>query len=296
MDILPQLLVNALISGSIYALASVGLSLTYGLLRILNFAHGHFMMIGAYAVYFSFHMMGWGWPATVAFSVFAVCLVGWLSLQIFIFPFRTLHPLLPFVTTLTLGTILESLIAMLFGVNVKSIAPSASIDSIEFYGVYITPIQIVIILSALIILCVIAFVIHSTMVGRRIRALAQHEHAAESISISSRGTVTMVFLCATLLTAYSGVLVGMETNVQPTMGASYTIKAFAAMILGGLGNIWGTVVGSFVLGLIENLSIGLDFFGYSLPAGYKDAFAFLIILLVLLFRPQGMFGSKLRTA
>ncbi|WKZ56811.1 MAG: branched-chain amino acid ABC transporter permease [Bdellovibrionota bacterium] len=296
MDILPQLLVNALISGSIYALASSGLSLTYGLLKILNFAHGHFMMIGAYAVYFAFHMMGWGWLGSVAFSVGASLLVGWLSLRIFIFPFRTLHPLLPFVTTLTLGTILESAVAMIFGVNVKSISPSASIDSIEIAGIFITPIQIVIIGSAIGLLSLLAFFIHSTAAGRKIRALAQHEHAAESISISSGRTVTMVFLCATLLTAYSGVLVGMETNVQPTMGSSYTIKAFAAMILGGLGNVWGTVAGSFILGLVENLSIGIDFFGYSLPAGYKDAFAFVIILGVLLFRPQGMFGSKLRVA
>ncbi|RIK99786.1 MAG: branched-chain amino acid ABC transporter permease, partial [Proteobacteria bacterium] len=85
------------------------------------------------------------------------------------------------------------------------------------------------------------------------------------------------------------VMVGYETNLQPTMGNAYTIKAFAAMILGGLGNIWGTIAGSYILGLVENLSIGLDFGGYSLPAGYKDAFAFVIILLVLLFKPEGIF-------
>jgi branched-chain amino acid transport system permease protein len=97
-----------------------------------------------------------------------------------------------------------------------------------------------------------------------------------------------------LLGAYAGVLVGYETNIQPTMGGSYTMKAFAAMILGGLGNVWGTIAGAYILGLVENLSIGLDFGGYSLPAGYKDAFAFAIILVVLLCRPQGLFGAKAR--
>jgi branched-chain amino acid transport system permease protein len=105
-----------------------------------------------------------------------------------------------------------------------------------------------------------------------------------------------VCILGTLLGAYAGVLVGYETNIQPTMGSSYSIKAFAAMVLGGLGNIWGTVAGAFILGLIENLSIGLDFWGYSLPAGYKDAFAFVVILAVLLFRPHGLFGTRSRVA
>jgi branched-chain amino acid transport system permease protein len=105
-----------------------------------------------------------------------------------------------------------------------------------------------------------------------------------------------VFIVSVLLAAYAGILVGYETNIQPTMGGSYSIKSFAAMLLGGLGSIWGTILGALILGLVENLSIGLDFGGYSLPAGYKDAFAFVIILLVLLVRPQGLLGTKARSA
>jgi branched-chain amino acid transport system permease protein len=92
------------------------------------------------------------------------------------------------------------------------------------------------------------------------------------------------------------VLIGFETNLQPTMGGSYTIKAFAAMVLGGLGNIWGTLAGAFILGFIENFGIGLEIGGVSLPAGYKDAFAFVIILVVLLVRPSGLFGLGRRVA
>jgi branched-chain amino acid transport system permease protein len=105
-----------------------------------------------------------------------------------------------------------------------------------------------------------------------------------------------VFIVGTALAAYAGILVGYETNLQPTMGSSYTIKAFAAMILGGLGSMWGAVAGSYILGLVENLAIGLDFGGYSLPAGYKDAFAFVIILGILLVRPQGLFGVRARSS
>ncbi len=289
MDILPQLLVNALITGSIYALASSGLSLTYGLLRILNFAHGHFMMAGAYVFYFFVveHELAL-FPAALL-TIIAGAIFSFLALKIFIFPFTAFSFFLAFVTTIALGTLLESAVSIVFGVNVKSLSTGASFESIEIGGVYITPVQIIIIASAIILLSLLACVIHKTPFGRRVRALSESEHAAQALGMSKNKISTLCFTVATLFAIYAGVMVGYETNLQPTMGNAYTIKAFAAMILGGLGNIWGTIAGSYLLGLIENLSIGLDFGGYSLPAGYKDAFAFLIILLVLLFRPQGLF-------
>ena len=294
MEILPQLLVNALITGSIYALASSGLSLTYGLLRILNFAHGHMMMVGAYLFFFWSVDRELGLPVSGLATFACMLSVAWLSLKIFVLPFTRYSLLLAFVTTLSLATIFESAISMIFGVNVNSLSTGADPGSMELWGVYITPSQILIIASALILLFVLAFVVHLTPVGRKIRALSEHKFAAESLGIDN-GTVSfVVFLAGALLAAYAGILVGYETNMQPTMGNAYTIKAFAAMILGGLGNIWGTVAGSYLLGLVENLGIGLDFGGYSLPAGYKDAFAFMIILVVLLFRPMGLFNRQNR--
>jgi branched-chain amino acid transport system permease protein len=296
MEILPQLLLNALIAGSIYALASSGLSLTFGLLRILNFAHGHLMMAGAYAFYFAYITNGCSLLIATVFTIFVTVILSWLSLQIFVLPFLKYSLFLPFVTTLALSTILESAVSMLFGVNVKSLTTGLEISSIEFWGMYITPTQIVIIVSALVVLFVLGYVTHLTGFGRKIRALSEHEQAAQTIGVSDWRINFLVFTAGTLLAAFSGVLVGFETNLQPTMGNAYTIKAFAAMILGGLGNIWGTIAGAYILGLIENLSIGLDFWGYSLPAGYKDAFAFVIILGILLFRPQGLFKAASRAA
>lgn len=296
MEILPQLLVNALIAGSIYALASAGLSLTYGLLRILNFAHGQLMMTGVYIFYYFAVMKELGLIASAFLTFITVIAVAVVTLKIVVFPFVRYSFFLVFVTTLALSIVLENLIAIIFGVNVKSVAAGLVGESFELWGVYITPIQIVIIISALILLSILAFIIHSSSLGRRIRALSQHSHAAESLGVHQAKVSYFVFAIAALLAAYAGVMVGYETNIQPTMGSAYTIKAFAAMILGGLGNIWGTVIGSYILGLVENLSIGLDFGGYSLPAGYKDAFAFAIILLVLLFKPQGLFNRKGRTA
>ena len=296
LSILPQLLLNSLITGSIYALASSGIALTYGILRILNFAHGHIMMVGAYTFLFFHVQQDMGLLTAAVCSALFTILLAVLSLAVFILPFMRGSSLLPFITTIALGTVLESVISMAFGVNVRSFPSPGASESLEWHGVYVTPLQLFIIASACTILFAVGFFIHATSIGRKVRALAEHRSAAESIGISSNATTYAVFILATLLGAYAGILVGYETNIQPTMGGSYSIKAFAAMVLGGLGNIWGTIAGAFILGLVENLSVGLDFWGYSLPAGYKDAFAFVIILAVLLCKPQGLFGAKSRTS
>lgn len=294
MDIIPQLILNSIISGSIYALASSGLSLTYGLLKILNFAHGHMMMLGAYVFFCALNIIELNFPLSIVFLVSVIFLISHLNLNIFILPFTRYSFILSFVTTLSLATILESSVSMLFGVNVKSLSTDFGIISYEFYGMYITPIQIIIILSAIFVLFLLAIVIHATPLGRKIRAISENSYASQSIGISYRKNVYIVYILGSMLAAFAGILVAYETNMQPTMGNAYTIKAFAAMVLGGLGNLWGTIAGSYVLGFIENFSIGLDFGGYSLPAGYKDAFSFLIILLVLLFKPEGLFNRKRR--
>jgi len=309
------------------------------------------MMTGAYLFYLFYILIGWGLPLSGIATAVCVALLGAVSLEIFVLPFTRYSFILSFVTTLALSPILESCVSMIFGVNVKSLTIGMEISSIEIWGVYITPVQIVIIASALVLLLVLALVVHLTPMGRRIRALSEHDYAAMGLGISKQRISYGVFVIATLLAAFAGILVGFETNMQPTMGGTYTIKAFAAMVLGGLGSIWGTVAGSYILGLIENLSIGLELgdFVYisvgsiwfaaallslvrwrrggmpellrpwrwlaglfaasaaalvlgslysetSIPAGYKDAFAFMIILVVLLFRPEGLFRSVQRTA
>ncbi|MCB0333806.1 MAG: branched-chain amino acid ABC transporter permease, partial [Bdellovibrionales bacterium] len=267
MDILPQLLVNALISGSIYALASSGLAIVYGLLRILNFAHGHLMMVGAYLFFFAHVHSGFNLFVSSIVTIVLTVLIAVASLRIFVLPFTRYSFFLVFVTTLALSTIFESAISMIFGVNVKSLSIGYELTSYELWGVYITPVQILIIASALVLLGILGFVIHYTSFGRRVRALSECQHGAQSLGVGVERTNYFVFTAGALFAAYAGILVGFETNIQPTMGNAYTIKAFAAMILGGLGNVWGTIAGSYILGLIENLSIGLDFGSYSIPAG-----------------------------
>ena len=291
---MPQLLVNALIAGSIYAIVSSGFSLMYGVLKVLNFAHGQVLMLGAYLFYFFHISQELAVPAAGILSLGCMSLFAITALRLFIEPFTEHSFILPLVSTLALSIILESLVSIFFGVNVKSFTSGSAVESIEFWGIFITPIQIIIITSAVFILSVLGLVVHTTYYGRMLRALAEHPAAAESLGINRRILTLSVILIGTLLATYAGILVGYETNIQPTMGGIFTVKALAAMILGGLGNIWGTVAGSYILALVENLGLGVEIGGYSIPAGYKDAVAFIIILLMLLVRPTGIFGKRLR--
>ncbi len=293
MDILPQLLTNALITGSIYALASIGLAIAYGLLRIINFAHGHLMMLGAYLFFCFFEQ--WELPLWSAclLTFSSAILVSWITQVTFITPFQRYNHLLVFVTSLALSTILESLVSIIWGVNVRSFFIPMN-SSFEIYGVFITPLQVGICIAAFVLLAILAFFFHFTPIGRITRVFAEFPHAAQALGYNRRVVEFLAYTLTVMLAFFAGIMVGLEINLQPVMGNSYTIKAFATMILGGLGNVWGTLIASYILGLIENLSIGLDFGGYSLPAGYKDAFAFCIILLILLFKPSGLFGKARR--
>ncbi|MBP9838078.1 MAG: branched-chain amino acid ABC transporter permease [Proteobacteria bacterium] len=294
--ILPQLLVNALIAGSIYALVSAGLSLSYGLLKILNFAHGHILMTGVYFFYLFFAVLGYSIYLSSFLTLLSVMVLAVLALNIFVLPFYRYSFVLTFVTTIALANILEALVAIFFGVNVKSLSSGSIMESYEIYNVFITPIQIIIIVSSVVILGLIALVINFSSFGRMIRAIAENAEAAQALGVNKYRVIYFVFIVSVILATYAGIMIGFETNMQPTMGHAYTIKAFAAMVLGGLGNFWGAVVGSYLLGLVENLGIGLDFWGYSVPAGYRDAFAFMIILLMLLVKPEGLFNKKRRKA
>lgn len=291
-----QLAVYALILGSLYALSAFGLSLIYSLFRVLHFAHGHMLMLAAY-LYWSANRHAESPSDFVLYFVLALLLYLIISLlvyAIFFAPFLTIHPLLPLITTLALSVILESIVSLVFGVQVQSLPYGKMSESIELAGVYVTPLQLIIIASTITLLSSLAAVFHFTAVGRKIRAMSENMASAQSLGIPRLRLSLFVFALASAIAGICGVFVAYETNLQPLMGSNYMMKGLAAMIVGGLGSLWGTVVASYLLGAIETFALGLDFWGYSLPAGYKDAFAFGLLLLVLLVRPEGIFGKRQR--
>lgn len=290
-EILPQLLVNTLISGSIYALAACGMALTYGVMRILNFSHGHMMMLGAYLFYYFRYVLELNLVFCILLNLILITAVSYFANKIFIQSFLKFDNYLPLVTTLALANILEAIVSLIFGVDVHSLPLENFSQSSQYGNIFVTPIQITIIICSLVLMTKLAFMINLSAYGKKIKAVSENSYSAQAIGINTKSLTSNIFILSSLTASLAGVLVAYETNLQITMGKIYTMKAMAAMVLGGLGNLWGTLAGAYIIALVENLSSGLDLGDFSLPAGYKDAFSFSIILLVLLIKPKGIFSS-----
>ncbi|MEI6529764.1 MAG: branched-chain amino acid ABC transporter permease [Candidatus Falkowbacteria bacterium] len=283
-----QLLLNALIAGSVYALVSVSLALTYKLFKYLNFAHGQSMMIGAYLFYFFTVQLGWGAIFSIFPTIFLIFLLAYLFLRLFVKPFLNYGSSITFIASIALAVLIESIISIFFGSNIKSLILTNNV--INLSNALITPIQILTIISTFVILGLLIYFIYKSSLGRKISALSENSLAAQGLGINSRSINYLVSVIAMAITGYAGILVSYDVNMSPTMGSSFLIKAFAIMLISGFGNIWAVVISSYLLAIIENYAVGLNL----ISMGYLDAFTFVIILFVLLVRPQGIFYKKER--
>jgi branched-chain amino acid transport system permease protein len=231
-----QQLVNGLTIGSIYAMVALGYTLAYGILGLINFAHGDVYMVGAFVAYF--------------------CIT-----------FLKLNIIASFIISLAVSGILGALI--------------------EFTNLTISSTQILIMLVALIFMVMLYILIYKTRIGIAMRSTAQDAAMTSLMGINVNKVISITFSIGAVFGAAAGILVGIYYNsIVFNMGSSMGLKAFVAAVLGGIGNIPGTMLGGIVLGLAESLGATL------ISAKYKDAFAFIILILVLLFKPTGLFGKK----
>ena len=294
-SILPQLIINSLITGSIYALAAAGLAITFCSHKVLNFAHGHSIMLGGYLFYCFSQLLGLPIYISILCVLLSAIPFALIIVKIFIDPFVKITPILAFVTTLALSIILEAVISIIFGVNVLTLSSDFSLPY-QIGSIFVTSTQILIITTALVIGLGLFILTRSTIFGLRLRALNESSISLASVGVDSKKIATNTFIVSLGLAFVAGISLGFETNIQPTYGSSIMLKAFAAVVVGGLGNVRGAIFGAFFLATIENFGVGLDLGEFSLPASYRDSFAFVIILFVLLVRPQGIFTKSIRVA
>jgi branched-chain amino acid transport system permease protein len=290
-----QIIINSLISGSIYSLAAIGLALTYSAYKVLNFSHGHLVALSGYLFYLYSIQFKLDFVSALFLSIVSALVIGSFLESIFIRSVSTINPLLGFITTLALSIILESLISIIWGVNVLSLG----IDFISPYNfgeIFVTSIQIYIVASAVLFGVILYFFRRNTIMGLRLKAITDSDIFLKSLGISSSLVSRIAFGVSIIAAVLTGIAVGFETNLQPTVGSSVMLKAFAAVVVGGLGNPSGAVFGAFLLGFIENFAVGLDLGEFSLPASYRDSFSFVIILIVLLVKPSGLFSKNTRRA
>ncbi|MDD5148326.1 MAG: branched-chain amino acid ABC transporter permease [Candidatus ainarchaeum sp.] len=283
-----QLFVNGLIAGAIYALVAAGFSLIYSTTKFVHFAHGATVAASAYFLYFLFSMLGINFWVCIPLAIGFAALFG-LACNFFVyerFMNRKASTVIILVASFALLILIESVILLLFGADVKTIGFIKIAKGIEIFDAIITPLQVFIVISSFALLALLWFFMKRTKIGKAMRAVSDNKSVAETLGINSRRIYNWSFVIGSAIAGVAGIFVALEQNLEPTMGTNLIIKGFTGAVIGGIGSVPGAILGSFLLGFAENFGI------WFLPSGYKDAIAFVILLVFLLFKPTGILGIK----
>jgi branched-subunit amino acid ABC-type transport system permease component len=284
MEYYAQLLLNGIIAGSIYALFAVGLTMVYGVFRFINFAHGELIAWGAYLALF-FTRSPFSLPIYCAtLPALAITAIIGLAQDRFVFhPLRHGNRITLLIASIGLSFFLRNAIRLIWGSDLQTygLMPTRGID---FGGLSITSAQITMVAAAILFLGILYIILTRTMLGKSLRAVADNLTLAQIMGISLGKVSVAVWVLASFFSAAGGVLLAVDTNLEPMMGLTNLLKAFAAVLLGGAGNVWGALLGGLIIGVAENMSVAF------ISPGYKDFISFALIILMLLFRPRGIFG------
>ncbi len=304
MDIFLQQILNGLVLGSIYALIALGYTMVYGIMGLINFAHGEVTMIGAMVTITVLGVLanaGVDLPGAVMVLLalmvaIPVCmLLGFTIERVAYRPLRNAPRLAPLITAIGLSTVLQNLAILIWGRNYIPFPPLLPHDSVNIFGASITVLQVVIIFLAIAIMIGLLLMVEKTKLGRAMRATSQNPAVAGLMGVNVNTVISMTFVIGAGLGAIAGVMVAANYDqAHSHMGFLIGLKAFTAAVLGGIGNLGGAVVGGILLGVIESLGAGYigDLTGGFLGSHYQDIFAFMVLILVLVFRPSGLLGER----
>lgn len=304
MDIFLQQLINGLVLGSVYALIALGYTMVYGILELINFAHGEVVMIGAMvtlAVVNALMASGVDLPgiAIVATGVLVavpVCMaLGFAIERIAYRPLRKAPRLAPLITAIGVSIVLQNVAMIIWGRSYISFPPILPVARHAIGGATLTDLQIFIFLLALVLMAGLVLLVQRTRIGRAMRATAQAPEIAGLMGVNVNAVISFTFVLGSALAAVAGVMVSAYYGIAHYyMGFMLGLKAFTAAVLGGIGNIAGAMLGGLLLGVIESLAAGYigDITGGFLGSHYQDVFAFFVLIGVLVFRPSGLLGER----
>ena len=286
-----QQIVNGLSLGSIYALIALGYTMVYGVLRLINFAHGDVYMVGAYVGYYLSRKMQGRESSFVSAllvmlgSMVACAVLGLVIERLAYRPVRRASRLTLLITAIGVSLFIENGGQLVFGPDPKFFPSLAPHYEFVVVGVHLTSEQLTVIGVSFLLMILLRFFIMKTRTGKAMRAVSFNLDAAKLMGISTDGIIAVTFALGSALAAAGGVLIGMQIpKIDPLMGIIYGLKAFVAAVLGGIGNVPGAVIGGMLIGTSEVMVVGY------LSSTYRDAIAFGILILVLLLRPQGILG------
>ena len=285
-----QQLVNGASLGSMYALIAIGYTMVYGVLRLINFAHGDIMMVGAFLTYMA-TAAGLPFSLAVLIGIIGSVIVGVLTDKIAYKPLREAPKISLLITAIGISFLLENLFNVIFGGVPKAFSAPDYLTKVLHLGEIYLPVTVIIIpVVTVLILGGVLWVLYRTKYGMAIRALAFDIPTVKLMGVDADRIITIVFALGSALAAVGGVFYAVSyPSIDPLMGVIVGLKAFAAAVLGGIGSVTGAVIGGFILGFTEIFVVAL----FPELGGYKDAFAFFFLILVLLFRPTGIMGEDL---
>ena len=304
MDIFTQQLINGLVLGSIYALVALGYTMVYGILELINFAHGEVTMIGAMVALTVIGVLMGVAPdlpgLMVVFGGLLIAIPACMALafgieKIAYRPLRRAPRLAPLITAIGVSIILQNLAMLVWGRQYVSFPPILPRGQHEILGAHITDLQIFIVVLSFSLMAGLWLLVERTRLGRAMRATAQSKEVAELMGVNVDRVISATFVIGAAIAAIAGVMVSAYYGLAHYyMGFMLGLKAFSAAVLGGIGNIAGAMLGGLLLGVIEALGAGYigDITGGFLGSHYQDVFAFFVLILVLVFRPSGLLGER----
>jgi branched-chain amino acid transport system permease protein len=304
MDIFIQQLVNGLVLGSIYALVALGYTMVYGILELINFAHGEVTMIGAMVALTVIGLLVGVAPdlpgilvvlGGILVAIPACMLLAFSIEKVAYRPLRKAPRLAPLITAIGVSIILQNLAMLIWGRQYVSFPPLLPTMQFELLGAHISLLQIVIMALAVSIMAGLWILVERTRLGRAMRATAQSKEVAGLMGVNVDRVISATFIIGAAIAAIAGVMVSAYYGLAHYyMGFMLGLKAFSAAVLGGIGNIAGAMLGGLLLGVIEALGAGYigDITGGFLGSHYQDVFAFFVLIAVLVFRPSGLLGER----
>lgn len=285
MELVSQTTMNGLIIGGTYALTAIGMTLIFGFMQLVNFAHGELYMLGAYFT-FTYVVMG-KMPFWIGFplALITVFVLAYILDVVLLRPLRNQDILIRMLTTIGLMLLFQNLALLIWGPVPQRVPSPISGESIEFLGLRVAPLHLLVTAAALVVILAAHYVMQHTRMGMAMRATFQDREVAAAMGIPVNRFYGLTFAFGAVLAAAGGGLLSMIFLVTPTMGVLASSKAFTVVILGGLGSFLGAITGGMIIGLAE--AFGATY----LWADYKDAIAFVILLAILMLKPNGLFGK-----
>lgn len=290
LDYIVQQLINGISIGSIYALIALGYTMVYGIIKLINFAHGDVFMVGAYTAYFC-AKSGMGLVMALIVSMVVSGLLGMLIERLAYRPLRNAARIVILITAIGVSFLLENLGLTFLGAQAQGFPELMTKTQYTLFGgVTIDSVQLIVLAVAILLMIVLQWVVHYTKVGKAMRAVSYDMEAARLMGINVDTTISATFAIGSALAGAAGVVFAvMYPSVDPLMGIIPGLKAFVAAVLGGIGIIPGAFVGGLLLGIVETGVQSIE--GMSL---WRDGVAFGILILILIFKPTGLFGKNVR--